>query len=496
MLFSTVAYLNTLLHGFVWDDNDFIVGSPYIQDWKNLLNFITADYLKHSWDNLDVNRPLMVISLILDFAIWKLNPMGYHLTNLMLHVANTVIVLYLLNSIFWDRRIAVFSALLFAVHPIHVQAVNVISFREDLLVTLFYLLSLACVVKSLNYSKDKGYFLLSILFYLLALLSKEMALTLPLVILMYIRLWKRKCPPWPIYAGYLFITVIYLLFFFYVQQFSTMVILERPLLERLYGTLVISGRYLWLHLFPIGLIPDYGQSPFFLATAINIAVAGIVISLASWTLYRLIINPSPAVFPLMWFFITLLPVMNVIQIANSVAERYLYLPSLGPIVAIAMAGVFLLDKKYKYVLTVLITIASLFLFLTVKDNTVWRDSTALWDYEIKLLPDTADKAYYNRGMGFGIQGRYQLAIKDFSKAIEIHPKYSNAYNNRGNAYANLGDYRQAIRDFTRAIEVEPRNAEAYYNLGLAYSVLGNVEQANRYYKEAARLGLREAQGYK
>lgn len=262
-IIAVFAFLNTLSNGFVFDDDLFIVKSPFIQDWRNLFSLFTSDYLRHSWENLDVNRPVMVISLIFDFSVWKLNPLGYHLTNLVLHAANSLALLYLLSLIFSDVRIPFLSTVLFAIHPVHIQAVNAINFREDLLVTFFYLASLSYFIRGVNNYKWSP--LLSALFYLFALLSKEMALTLPIICFLYLRVWGRRNPPRWMFTGQILVTALYILFYLYVRQFSgVQVFYEESIIERLYGAIVIISRYIWIHLFPIRLLADYDDRLFFL----------------------------------------------------------------------------------------------------------------------------------------------------------------------------------------------------------------------------------------
>lgn len=481
VLFSTIAYLNTMQFGFVWDDQVFIVKSPFIQDWENLFQMFTSDFLRHSWNDLDVNRPVMVVSLILDFWVWKLNPLGYHLTNLILHAANTLSLLYMLELIFLDRRITLISAVIFAVHPVHVEAVSAINFREDLLVTLFFLLSLICFIKGSRSEASKWISFLPIVFYLFALLSKESALTLPIIAFLYLWILKRNNPGYRIFAGYLLVTGVYLLFFLYTQQFSSMVVAERPLASRLFGALVIAGRYIWLHLFPIGLNPDYEQNIFFMGTLKNAATAAAVLVFMGWTSHRLIIRPHLKYFFLSWFFITLIPVMNIAPMVNPAAERYLYLPSVGLIVGVVIAGVSLLDKEGKFALKAVGILTLLLLVLTIKESAIWRDDISLWSYTIKKSPRSV-RAYHGLGDAYRDKGEWDLALYYWKETVRLKPnQFSEVHSNMGNIYRMKDQGAIAIKEYKNAIKINPDNVEAHYSLAATLEELRQIEGALGHY---------------
>lgn len=175
---SLVVYANTLKNGFLLDDDNFIIRSDYIKDWKNSFTIFTPQYRNVPARHVDLNRPVMTWSLIWDYALWGLNPFGYHLTNLLLHSLN-VILLYFLGLLILQRQsIALLGAIIFAVHPIHTEAVNGINFREDLLVTVFYLLATITFIKGDRSKEPLINKMLSLTFFAAGLLSKETAITL------------------------------------------------------------------------------------------------------------------------------------------------------------------------------------------------------------------------------------------------------------------------------------------------------------------------------
>lgn len=524
-LLALSVYLNTIGHGFVFDDNGFIVKNTFIQN-SRIVDIFSYEFLRHSWEDLDVNRPLMVISLMLDFSVWQLNPTGYHFTNLILHAANTVIFLYLLNSIFSSSRIPVLAALLFAVHPIHIQAVNAINFREDLLVTLFYMLSLACFIRGINSNNSMWRFILSLLLYLLALLSKEMALTLPIICFIYLTVWKRKRGQWWVFAGYLFVTAVYLSFFVYIKQSSGgIVITDLTLLQRIYGSLTAFGRYLWLHLFPIGLTADYDPRLFYAFAADNITSAVITLVLFIWSLYRATTKPSPAFFFLALFYITLIPVTNIIPILNPVAERYLYLPSIGLITIVAMGINYLMDKRGRtFVMVVLAVLIIFFSILIIIENRVWKDEYSLWSDTLKKVPTNAtahskigaiyakennyDKAFaeYQAALKFATDnlffraaihnslglfymknGQDPKAYEEFQTAIKLSPQYYEAFINLGTLYVKELQYDKALAEYQVALSLKPDSDDIYHKLGLLFTKLKQHDRAYSAYQKALEL---------
>lgn len=484
ILLSFAAYINTLWHGFIWDDPYYIVKSPFIQNWRNIFNIFTHEYMSYSWYNLDITRPIMVISLIFDYSFWGNNPVGYHLTNLILHSLNSALLYYLLAEIFKNSSVPVLSSIIFAVHPVHIGAMNAVTFREDLLVTLFYLLTLIALIRDSNVNSLFSW-VLSLFLYSLALLSKEMAVTLPGIVLLYLNISKRKMPK-GIFAGYAFLTMAYILFVWYVRGHPGVPMplqMEEPLPKRLYASLSIIGRYIWLHLFPIELTADYDASYFFTISLKNAAVALSIIITCMLITYRIIRKKDAASIFMGWFFITLIPVMNIYPIENPISERYLYLPSIGLITITAVGWDYIFIRNRKAFLPLFGCFIILFLSLTVNGNLVWRNGVGLWQDVIKKSPTNA-RAYFNLGFAYYNGGDMEKALYYFNSAIELSHNYADAYAGRGLAYYDKGEYERAIEDFNKAAVLNPGDAYLYYNRGNAYNKLGRHEAAVEDYDRA------------
>src|SRR4030067_2248657 len=188
-----IAFLNTLDNTFVYDDVFTITDNYFIRDWGNFSAFFTDDYFKYSGEA--TFRPVVTFSYFIDYSLWHLNPAGFHLTNILLHAVNAVLVYLLVSAISRSHTASFLTSILFALHPILTEAVNGISYREDLLTTTFFLSSILLFVQSAivrlsahdkvrnPQSKINDYlYPLSLFSYLLALCSKEMAITLPFII--------------------------------------------------------------------------------------------------------------------------------------------------------------------------------------------------------------------------------------------------------------------------------------------------------------------------
>lgn len=466
-LLALSVYFNTLGHGFVFDDNAFIVKNTFIQS-RSILDIFSYEFLKHSWGDLDVNRPVMVASLILDFSIWKLNPMGYHLTNIILHAANTVAVLYLLKLIFLNSEVPIFVSMIFAVHPVHVQAVNAINFREDLLVTLFCLLSLIFFITG----KNKTDFLFSLFFYFLALLSKETASVLPAICLLYQRVWKKEAPRW-VFLGFGLELVSYLSFFLYAKHLSggVSVFYEESLIERIYASLAVFFHYLRLHIFPIGLTADYDELAFIAFTFKNSFTSFTSLCLIASVAYTVVRKPSPKNFFLAWFFISLFPASNIVPILNYAAERYLYLPSVGLITLMFISVRDICTDKVKPFNALIIILIIFLSILTVKENLIWKDDRRLWSDTIAKAPGNAN-AHFQMGLLFAQKNLFDKAYSEYQSALTLAPNNaffkSSVHNSLGLLYKKNGQYIKAYDEFQSSVKIDPKNYQAHFNLGLYY----------------------------
>lgn len=508
------AYLPVLQNGFIWDDTVYVYENHTIQ---------SIDIRLLYWDSSVILwHPLTMLSLAIDNALWGLNPKGYHITNNFIHAMNTFLVFMLAVQVAgWKTPgqnttnkntliVGSVTALLFGVHPLHVESVAWISERKDLLCAFFFLLTLLAYLKYINSdtkAKRIGRYALCLALFILALLSKPMAVTLPLVLLVldFYPLRRLTIKGLGDSKGVLIEkTPFFLLsFIFSIITICTnkaagplpIFIAELPFTARLLSSVHSYIFYLAKVVIPFNLAPFY---PFPDKIALNLEYLGSLILLSSVTSAALWSSKRNKVFVSTWLYylLTLMPVTGIVQVGEFfAADRYTYLPSLGPFLLAGMGIGFIYEKclKKRDRLILIITIVILSVILTgrtMRQELIWHDNITLWSHEIKLYPGSA-LAYNNRGAALDSIGDYRRAIMDYNRAIELNPLYTDAYHNQGIAYMRMGNYPSAIRDFNMIVILSPQEARAYYNLGTAYMRSGDSKQAAIYYKKASGLGWRQ-----
>jgi len=592
---SVITYLNCLPNQFVYDDSSTIVENKLIKDWGNFLTLFTYDYFKISGEL--TYRPIVTLSYFIDYSIWHMNPMGYHLVNVILHTINVVLVYFLTllplrqynkyttqssHNQTSDIGLALLTCMLFAIHPIVSEVVNMISYREDLIATAFliasfllFLLYKERVVAQIPFSpslinKDLGEFSLSAFHrkctislsagamatYFFALLSKESAIVLPALIFFFELLFaKRFFAPGktalkiirsPVFLGYIGISIAYLILRFFIlhNHGEKIVYPEGSFFVNMLTMTKVLGRYIASIFLPFNLNVDYHvlylKTPLTLSFLIPffLLISIAVIAFRWWKkftntfsyvngnegFYRVIL------FAILWFFISILPVMNIIPLANIMADRYLYLPILGFCLFISNV-ITRLRTAIKY--PVIISLIIFYITVTVTRNNIWRDEYTLWhkssqsplcsfttynnlgtQYNKKGYPDTALKCYqealqkasevgftqdatvyYNAGNAYEKKNMPYEAVTVYKKAVQIKPDYQQAHNNLGKVYFTLSQYDDALTEYNNAIKIDPDFPYAYNNLGVLYNKLGRQEDAVAAYKKALSLDPKYADAY-
>lgn len=501
-LITFITYLPALQNGFVnWDDHKYILENPNIRSINPELLF---SFYYSNW------HPLTMLSYALDYVVWGLNPFGYHLANILFHAANTFLVFILTLRLIecgliqnpkpktqnFSLIAASITAFLFGIHPLHVESVAWISERKDVLCAFFYLSSLIAYLEYTPYSGSKRpiFYITSIIFFIMALMSKPMAVSLPIVLLIL-----DFYPLNRLRTGES--TEIKKIFIeklpFFVLSFLSSVVavwsqsssgsvaqLEiLPLIARIFIAVRTYIFYLLKMLLPNNLAPLYPLpvkiNYFDLEYILSFILLLLLASFCLWSLKRNRVHPAVW----LYYFVTLIPVIGIVKVGQqAAADRYTYLPSIGPFL-LAGLGIAALLEKYPArrnrltIIAILLLTSSILGLKTVRQISIWKDSITLWSYEIRLFPDSGDTAYYNRGLAYDSIGKYNWAIHDYNKAIALNPDYAEAYNNRGIAYDSEGNYDRAIKDFNKAIALNPDNAKAYNNRGIAYYNKGQYDRA-------------------
>ena len=478
-LITFLVYLPSLRNEFLaWDDSDYVTNNPMIRSMN--LDFIRTAFFEFHASNW---HPLTWISHALDYAIWGLNPVGHHLTNVIIHAINTalvVMVTFRLLELYRKRSLtegsspwlqergilitAGVAGLLFGLHPVHVESVAWVAERKDLLCALFFMISTLAYVKyvrAISHEKLQNNirlvhfnisYLLCLGFFVFALLSKPMAVSLPFVLLIIdwypanrIRsmksLWSVCIEKLPFILLSLGSSVLT----FLAQKDAMEIMKTVPLQSRLLVAAHSIVAYLQNIFFPINLSPFYSYPDDISVLSLKYFLP--VLLVLGISAYLIVTALKNKLFFSIWFYylITLMPVLGIIQVGSqSMADRYAYLPSLSLFVLIGL----LLARIYEKIISInhagLVKVGSVIVasalitlgYLTVRQMDLWQNDLALWSYAIDI--DKSATAYWNRGIAFTIRGQFDKAIDDYNMTISIDSSYYKAYLNRGMAYSEMG----------------------------------------------------------
>lgn len=506
------AYLPALKNDFVnWDDYLYVIDNKNLKsiDLRFLKFLITPDGFP----------PLTNFSFAVDYVLWGLNPSGYHLVNIILHTANTFLVFVLIGNILKfkvfkqyasDKNLVAGTvAFLFGIHTLNVEAAAWLMGRGNLLSPLFFLLT---ILAYLRYNSTRGkqqlmFYTLSILFFAMSLMSKPISATLPLVLLIIDFFLMERVATGKGLGKRLGMVLLEKVPFFLLSllwfvistrvraawlQTST---IEPMKMDFLFVAVRAATFYLQKILLPFSLAPFYPYPKN--VALLNFEYIGSLILLAGVTFFCFSYHRKNRLYLALWLFYlsmllpTLIPLLGLYRSLYAEADRYAYLPALGPFLLIGLGVGSLFRKKmfagYRNVITAaLISISALLAVNTFNQIRVWQNSITLWTHEIRAWPNS-EVGYYNRGNAYITLGQTDKAIQDFSQAIELYPQHLDAYNNRGGAYLSLGNYTHAIEDFNVVIDIKPDDADLYNNRGNAYFGLNDFTRAIKDYDKA--LGL-------
>jgi protein O-mannosyl-transferase len=434
-------YANALANGFVFDDQNHALGNRMLRSLANIPAMLTASY-----------RPLRDISYALDFAVWGERAFGFHLTNILIHAANTLMVFVLVRRMSAETLVATFAALIFALHPLQTDAVTYISGRRDVLFTLFYLLSF---YSYLRFHADKRTYYLGMFlgFFALALMSKEMAVTLP----GFIFVWnfcsafeEQKGKPigraagavgkafrkdWWLYAAILLVVPAYAYYMIFIKGGSTRAGLGGfqfwggSFYTNILTALCVHGWYLKQLVFPTPIVQYFGA--FEIARSLldwRVIASLLAIGSAVAGGFALLGKNRLMAFAILSYFVVLLPVSHIIPHHELLADHYLYLPMMSFGLFLALAARRLISAREtarKPVYAAAVAVVLVFGVMTFLRNFDWKDGFTLWQVNYREVPNSIRAVsslagvYANRDP--------QKAIDLYKRSIEIDPSYSPAY---------------------------------------------------------------------
>jgi len=516
-----VAFLPTLGNGFVgdWDDDGNLVDNPSYRGlgWRQLRWMFTTFLLGHY-------IPLTWFTFGLDYVLWGMNPVGYHLTNLALHMASSVVFYAIGVRLFAAARLApgegvagklgaAVAASLFAVHPLRVESVAWATERRDVLCGLLFLLAVLAYLRACETWAAEGvrrrWYWTALGLGALALLSKSMAVTLPLVLLVLDvyplgrlggdrdgwagpaarRVWAEKLPFVALSAGASAMALLALQHARGIKPIAALGIGDRVAIS-----VYSLAFYLWKMAAPLNLSPLYElpegiealSRPYLGAAAVVAAVSAAALLLRRrW--------PALAA---VWvsYVVILLPVLGIVQNGWQIAaDRYTYLASLGwallagaGMVAWSAGGA----RRFRPVrLGVVMAGATALIVgpgtLTWQQTQVWHDTRSLWTHAAKTYPSAT--VQYNLGVVLFRQGEVGSAVTHYRAALAIKPDFAEAHNNLGVALAQQGEVDEAILHYREALKLNAAYAEAHFNLGLALMMRGRQREAVEHFRRTLSL---------
>jgi tetratricopeptide (TPR) repeat protein len=532
MALCLIVYSNTFKAPFVFDDEFAIVQNPIVKNFDFMANPSEAKVHKGLFEyELFRRRYVGYLTFAFNYRMHKLDVAGYHVVNLYIHIINALIVYWLVILTFKtpflssstlkarSKQIALFAGLFFACHPVQTQAVNYIWQRVTLLATTFYVLSLVMYIKWRLTSNKTGSFFpqIPLLFYfgsvisaVLAMKTKEIAFTLPVIILLYELMFfdgnrkKRFLYLVPLLLTMLIIPVSLLGIDMPIGELisdvseATRVDTNISRWDYLLTQFAVIVTYIRLIFLPINqnldydypiynafLTPEVFLSFFLLFSILCFGVYMLLHSRNRNSTFRLI------AFGIFWFFITMSVESSFIPLMNVIFEHRIYLPSVGFSMALT-SGVFLLLNKFGErklhtigvaIFTAVIMVLSVF---THSRNNVWSSEIALWQDCVEKSPQKA-RPQNNLGVALYNQGRTEEAMEYYLQALRIKPDYEKAHNNLGVALDNQGRTAEAIEHHLQALRIKPDYEEAHNNLGLALYNQGRTEEAMEHYLQALRI---------
>jgi len=495
LVITFLAFSPSLKNGFVnWDDEAYVTNNPSIKSFSlgNLKKISTSFFIGHY-------QPLTILSFASTYHFFKQDPFGYHLTSLCLHIVNTALVAWFIFMISANASVALLTALLFGIHPMHVESVAWISERKDVLYSLFFLGALISYLYYLRKGRLNYAYCISLVLFLASLLSKAMAITLPLVLFLldYLAGRKKNKESWMDKVPFFAIAFLFAYMALFAAFESRSVSSESfNLLSFFIIACFVLVFYVAKLILPFGLCNLYPYSGSGLnALPLIYFLAPVLVVACGLLLLFVFKTRKKVVFGVLFYVVILLPVLQFVPMGSIiVADRYTYIASIGLFYIFSLCFIMLRtrvrvtkNRKAHFFLLVFLSclIAGNF-SLTFERCKVWKDSVTLWNDAIKNNPSAINAAtiYNNYGRALQERGDRERSNLAFKKALSIQPRHYFALVNLGNLASEAGDQESAIKFFKRAVESEPAKPNAYLNLCVAYDRQGLFDPALEFCQKA------------
>jgi protein O-mannosyl-transferase len=511
VLATVLAYANTLSNSFLWDDESLVVNNNFIRNNTYIEAVFTTDLAHGTASVIGYYRPLQTLSFMADYFFWGLNPFGYHLTNLLLHLVCVLLVAALVSMLTDSPLTALLVGAVFAVHPVNTGAVAYVSGRADSMAFagmlgafLLYLVyrNRAAAPLSVRVLLYGG----SALCFVAALFSRENALQFPALIFLYgllldadsnlerQRFGRRFSPALSAAIPYLLLGG-----FFAAWRRGVLLLQEKAAVWDAGMTAVVRARiiarglatYVGLILWPDHLQMDRrltsGSASLDSLTAAGIVTA-IVLAVAIWKTYR---TSRVACFGLCWFGVTVLPMMGLLKLIATIAEHWLYVPLVGLALATVTLGLrgytslhaTIGHRARPLAVGICVTVAALLVARTIRRNSDWADSATFCAKTRDAAP-YSQRARNNLGRQFRLDGEWDRAIAELVAAEQMNPQDILAKGNLAVVFLKQGDVKHALAKNQECLALRPSDTGTLLRMAEIYDSENNLPLARHYYQRA------------
>lgn len=501
-LLAILLYWNTqsfeLMHS--WDDNRYLKENYLLRDFsvQGIVNIFTQVYFA-------AYIPITIFSYWIEFNIWQLDPAGYHIVNTVLHGLNTALVYLFLLRLLGKRYVALFAAVLFAVHPLQVESVAWVAERKNLLSMFFTLLAFLAHMRSGEENAPRWALPLTWVLYFLAVFAKPVVVGVPILFGMIDYFWAKKSLKESIVRNLIpLVTAIAAALLIVVAHeggggiktyrggsfFSAQLLMMMVYWEYLVS-FIAPFNLDNFYIYPNSVF-DERPITMFLGLALVLAVSAYIVV----TLVRVFVQKKPLsqpffLFAAVWVILLLLPTANIVPIAIERADRYMYYPSIVVFAAVGLGLEYIWRRwntpivQYAIIGATAIVIG-IFSTVTLNRMNVWRNEGALWSDHLIDYP-TSQTGWLNLGVYYFNTGNYAEAKPTFESLLRLNPGHFKGNRFMGHIAINENRFPNAITYYERALQAEPNDSITHNYLGLAYYRTDNFEKAVEHYRRAINL---------
>jgi tetratricopeptide (TPR) repeat protein len=492
-----IAFIPALTNDFVnWDD-EYNLGNnanTALLSWDNIVKIFSEPVIGNY-------NPLPILTFAIERALFGLNPTVYHVNNVLLHLICVFFVYRIFRSLDLNALASGAGALLFGIHPMRVESVAWVTERKDVLFGAFFLAALWFYIQYVRTGYVRKYFYLAMGLFFIALFAKIQAVSLPLTMLLVDYYFRRPLQiklvieKWAFFLLSLLIGLVGI--YFLKDQGSINDTTTYSLIDRLFIGGYSLGIYLAKFIFPYIMSPLYPY-PAQLPTEVYIIGPIAALGIVAFSYLAFKKDWRPYLFGILFFLFNVMFVLQVVGAGQGfLADRFTYIPYAGLMFMVAYALQWVLKEKPetgKIGLYGLGGLMILYMFMTWNQNKIWKNSDTLWTHVLQYY-DKTPLPFRNRANYRRDEGRTEEALADYNSAITLKPDGA-LYNSRAKLYFNQKKFDIALEDYNRAIEMDSTEGEYYINRGAVYALTNNLPRALEDFNKGLELRPDHANGYK